>query len=189
MNIDCHVSASGSHTLTTLQLTRAVTLRAADIDDIASIRYVHEAAFLCHSAEYHTAVETAAFLDMLRRPDYGRELLNSNLMIADIGGEIVGTAGWLAADDRGKSARIRKVFVRPMFGNSGIGRLLVNDAELRAARAGYLDFSVRATLSSTAFYKRMGYRVSSHGVLALQGADLPITYMRKAAKAPSSEYH
>ncbi len=177
--------------LATLKLSRVASLRAVTVDDIAAIRYVHKAAFQSYSAEYHTPQEMEAFLHMLRHPDYGLEILNSHLAIATIGGEIVGTAGWVGADDRGTAARLRKVFVRPMFGGAGIGRMLVLDAETRASRAGFFDFSVRSSVSSIAFYKRLGYRISSHGVFATpNGVDLPITYMRKAAQPrASAEYH
>jgi len=177
--------------LATLQLSRVAVLRAVTVDDIAAIRYVHEAAFQTYSAEYHTLQEIAAFIHMLRHPDYGLEILNSHMMAATIGGEIVGTAGWIRADDRGTAARLRKVFVRPMFVGAGIGRMLLLDAETRASRAGFFDFSVRASVSSIAFYKRLGYRISSHGVFAtLDGVDLPITYMRKAAQQRSpAGYH
>lgn len=177
--------------LATLQLSRVVSLRSATVDDIASIRYLHEAAFQSYSAEYHTAQEMSAFVDMLRHPDYGLEILSSHVVVALIGGEIVGTAGWLSSDDRGAAARLRKVFVRPMFGGAGVGRMLVLDAETRASKAGFFDFSVRASVSAIAFYKRLGYRISSHGVFATpSGVDLPITYMRKAAQQRSpSGYH
>jgi predicted N-acetyltransferase YhbS len=177
--------------LTELQLYRAATLRPARIDDIASVRYVHEAAFLSYSAEYHTVQEAAAFVDMVRQPDYYAELMRVNLAVAIIGGEIVGTAGWLSADDRAGTARLRYVFVRPMFGGTGIGRMLVLDAEARAAAAGFFDFAVRTGVSSIPFYQRLGYRVSSHGVYATpSGVDMPVTYMRKSTGRPArKEYH
>lgn len=177
--------------LPSLRLHHCVKLRPANVDDIASIRYVHETAFQCYSAEYHTPQETAAFLDMLRDVSYGLSILRSNVFVAMIGEEIVGTAGWLAADDRGAAARLKQVFVRPLFGGAGIGRLLVNDAEKRAARAGFFDFSVRVSVASIAFYKKLGYRVSSHGVFTMpNGVELPVTYMRKAtARRHNVEYH
>jgi predicted N-acetyltransferase YhbS len=177
--------------LASLQLSRVVTLRAVTIDDIPTIRYVHEAAFQTYSAEYHTPHEMAAFRDMVRRPEYALELLQSQLSVATISGEIVGTAGWVASDDRSGAARMRKVFVRPMFGGGGIGRMLVLDAETRASRFGFFEFSVRASVSSIAFYKRLGYRISSHGVFGTpSGVDMPITYMRKAAQVwTAGSYH
>jgi GNAT superfamily N-acetyltransferase len=178
--------------LTELQLSRAVALRPVRIDDVASVRYVHESAFLSYSAEFHTAQETSAFLDMVRRPDYYADLLRANLVMASIGGEIVGTAGWLpAAGDRASVARLRNIFVRPLFGGTGIGRMLLLDAEARAAHAGFFDFTVRTSAGSIAFYKRLGYRISSHGVFATpSGVDLPVTYMRKSIGKPAKAgYH
>lgn len=177
--------------LSELQLFRAATLRPVSVDEIASVRYVHEAAFTCYSAEYHTAQETAAFIAMIRQPDYYVDLLRVNLAVAVIGGEIVGTAGWLPADDRAGTARLRYVFVRPLFGGTGIGRMLVLDAEARAAHAGFFDFAVRTSVSSIAFFQRLGYRISSHGVYSIPpGVDMPVTYMRKSmGRPPRREYH
>lgn len=176
--------------LSEIQLFRVVTLRPIGVDDIANVRYLHEASFTAFSAEAHTAQETAAFLDMVRRPEYVFEVARCNLVGAYIGGELVGTAGWLAADDRGAAARLRKVFVRPMFGGSGVGRRLVLDAEARAARAGFLEMSVRTNVAAMSFYKRLGYKVTSHGVFATpSGVDLPVTYLRKTTKRPLSGLH
>ncbi|MDX2263843.1 MAG: GNAT family N-acetyltransferase [Hyphomicrobiales bacterium] len=176
--------------MSTLQLSRVTLLRPVTIDDIAAIRHIHQAAFQSYSAEYHTAQEQAAFNDMVRRADYALEILNSHVSVAIIGGEIVGTAGWVGADERGAAARLRKVIVRPMFGGCGVGRMLVLDAERRAQRAGFSDFSVRASVSSIPFYKRLGYRITSHGVFATpSGVDLPITYMRKAQNRQTVGYH
>jgi GNAT superfamily N-acetyltransferase len=151
------------------------------VDDISSVRYVHGSAFQILSGEYHTQEESAAFSDMIRRPEYGREVLTNNVVGAWIDREMVGTAGWCPGDNRCKTARIRQVFVGPLFAGTGIGRLLLMDAENRALKAGFQFFSVRAAVSTVPFYEKLGYLVSSHGVLPTpNGVGMPIVFMRKA---------
>lgn len=166
--------------ITRLNLSACVALRLVDMDDLSSVRYVQGSAFQVLSGEHHTPEESAAFADMIRRPDYGREVLANNVVGAWIDGEMVGTAGWCPGDNRCKTARIRHLFVGPMFAGTGIGSHLLVDAENRAHRAGFQFFSVRAAVSAVPFYEKLGYFVSSHGVLPTpSGVGMPVVFMRK----------
>jgi putative acetyltransferase len=166
--------------VTRLNLSACVTLRPVGVDDVSSVRHVHVSSFQVLSGEHHTQEETAAFADMIRRPEYGREVLNNNVYGAWIDGQIVGTAGWCPGDNRCRTARIRQVFVEPLFAGAGIGGLLLMDAENRALRAGFHLFSVRVAVSAVPFFERHGYIVSSHGVLPTPaGVGMPVVFMRK----------
>lgn len=161
-------------------LTEAVKLRPATIDDFSSIRYVHATSFRILASEHHSESEIKAHVDMIYRPEYGDSILSTDLTVATIDNEIVGTAGWAPADDNGSTARIRKVFVRPLFTGTGIGKLLLNTAEDRAKRAGFEDFSVRANINAVSFYENRGYDITSYGVMPTQiKVDLPVAFMRK----------
>ncbi len=171
---------------TKCDLSRSVVLRPVGIDDMSSVRYVHATAFRILAAEHHSDEQLAARVAEIMRPDYVREVLDSALYCAWVDGEIVGTAGWCPADDNGKTARIRKVYVRPLFTNCGIGGLLLRNAEERACRSGFVDFSVRANVNAIAFYKQAGYEITSHGVMPTYGnIDLPVAFMRKKARVTS----
>lgn len=167
-----------------------VVLRPLDIDDLSFARYVHASAMRALGARLHTPEEVEAFVQTVYSRDYGDKLLRHDVHAAWLDGEMVGTAGWCAATDVSRTARVTDVFVRPMFTGSGVGRLLVGAAERRALNAGLRDFSTRATAGSARFFEQLGYQVSSHGVQRLpSGVDLPVVFMRKrpatAARSPA----
>ncbi len=163
-----------------VDLSHSVTLKPVSVDDISSVRYVHITAFRILASEHHTEEEIQAHVDLIQRPEYVDTILTSALYCSWIEDEIVGTAGWCPADDNGSTARIRNVFVRPLFTNCGIGRLLVENAEARAHQAGFRDFSVRANINAVSFYERLGYEISSYGVMSTRSnIDLPVAFMRK----------
>lgn len=165
-----------------LNLSACVTLRPVGMDDVASVRYIHSSAFQVLSGEYHSQEESAAFTQMIRTPEYAREVLTNNVHAAWIDREMVGTAGWCPGDNRCKTARIRQLFVRPLFVGVGIGGFLLKDAENRAMRAGFHYFTVRAPVGAVPFYEGLGYSVSSHGVLPTpSGVGMPVVFMRKKA--------
>jgi GNAT superfamily N-acetyltransferase len=157
-----------------------VTIRRVGMDDWASVRYVHAAAFRLLAGSDCEPAEVEALAAYVRSQDYAERLQAENLHAAWLDGQLIGTAGWIPADDSGSLARITSVFVRPLFTRMGIGRKLTLDAEARARAAGFERFSARATLNAVGFFEKLGYDVTSHGVHAIateQG--MPVTYMRK----------
>jgi GNAT superfamily N-acetyltransferase len=161
-------------------LSDRILIRPVGVDDWANVRYVHSSAFRLLSASFCTPNEIDAFTAFVRSEAYAERLMWENLHAAWLDDELVGTAGWIPADDSGTQARITSVFVRPLFTGAGIGRRLVRDAEARALAAGFERFSTRATLNSVAFFEKLGYDVTSYGVHAVAGHQtLPVTYMRK----------
>lgn len=161
-------------------LSERILIRPVGVDDWANVRYVHSSAFRLHSASVCTPNEIDAFTAFVRSETYAERLMWENLHAAWLDGEIVGTAGWVPADDSGTQARITSVFVRPLFTGAGIGHRLVRDAEARALAAGFERFSARATLNSVTFFEKLGYDVTSYGVHAVMGHQtMPVTYMRK----------
>lgn len=157
-----------------------VTIKRVGMDDWASVRYVHATAFRIFAGGDCEPAEVEAFASYVRSPEYVERLQAENLCAGWLNGELVGTAGWMPADDSGSLARITSVFVQPLFTRLGIGRKLALDAEMRARTAGFVRFSARATLNSVGFFEKLGYDVTSHGIHAIateQG--MPVTYMRK----------
>ncbi len=166
----------------------AVTLRPATIDDLSSIRYVHMTSFRILAAEHHSENEIQARVEDILRTEYFEEILEADLYCAIVDNEIVGTGGWCPADDNGATARIRKIFVRPLFTGCGIGRLLVEAAEERARRAGFNEFTTRANINSVAFFEHMNFEISSYGVMPTRsGVDLPVAFMRKRSAVQLQE--
>lgn len=166
--------------LSNTEFLKAVTFRPVTLDDLSSIRYVHMTAFRILGAEYHSADEIQAYVDDMVHMEYFEEILQYDIYCAQVEDEIVGTGGWCPTDDSGSTARIRKVFVRPLFTNVGIGSMLVQLAEQRAIQAGYENFSVRANINAVSFYESLDFEISSYGVMPTRsGIDLPVAFMRK----------
>ena len=116
-------------------------------------------------------------------------MLAVELHVGVIDGQIVASAGWQPGDDRGTTARISAVYVHPMFVNCGIGRRLVEEVEVHAARAGYSRGSVRSTIYAVPFFLKLGYDIASHGVANQVVADraIPVAFMRKQIRIASGE--
>lgn len=158
-------------------------VRRLGIDDISTVRYVHAAAFKTLAGALLSEDEINAFVGHVQAPGYAEALMQTNMWVALVNGQIVGTAAWTPGDDSGATARIASVFVDPMFAQCGIGRRLMLEVERRAAEAGYQRYSVRATASAVPFFQALGYEIASHGVSSLSVTEgtLPVTFMRKAA--------
>jgi GNAT superfamily N-acetyltransferase len=165
-------------------LISAADVRPIGIDDLSTVRYIHAAALRTPAASRLSETEIAAFAAYVYSDAYTGLLVEAarakRLLGATVGEDLVGTAGWSPADDRGAVARLICVFVLPLFAGCGLGRLLALAAEDQARRAGFRCFTVRATLNASGFFTQLGYEVSSRGVWALgPGQSLPVTFLRK----------
>jgi GNAT superfamily N-acetyltransferase len=161
-----------------------IEIRSIGLDDYAAVRSVHLASVRWLAASFLDTDEMRPLLSGVGTIEYTDALFTEDLTGAWLGGDLVGTAGWLAADDSGRSARITSVFVRPLFMRIGVGRLLVREAEARARKHGYRSFSVRATPLSAVFFQRLGYEITSHGSMAVDAErSLPLTFLRRTEPA------
>jgi N-acetylglutamate synthase-like GNAT family acetyltransferase len=163
-------------------LSAGVTIRRATIDDFSTIRYIHARAVTTSMGAHLSDEEANAYLAHIHSVDFVDELVTTELYVAELVGQIVGTAAWQASDDSGSIARIRDVFVDGMFLQCGIGRRLVADIESRAMQSGFTRFAIRATANSVPFFQRIGYDVASSGVSTSPGMKIcmPVTFLRKS---------
>ena len=165
-------------------LSQLVTLRAITLEDLPAVRHLHALAYKVATAARLSEAEIEAFARHVRSVSYCDDLLREHVVCAFIHDELVGTAGWCPADDRGVAARIRSVFVRPLFAREGLGQTLVRDAEARARKAGFREFTVQAGPHAQPFFAALGYEVSSYGTQTLSdGAALPVVFMRRTDEA------
>lgn len=159
----------------------ALELRPLSIDDFSIMRYIHASAFQSMANAYYPDDEVNAFASYVNTPAYADMVRGENVLAGFLGPEMVATAGWVPADDNGVSARIRSVYVRPLFTGIGIGRKMALEAELWARRSGFRSFGARVTLNAVGFFEALGYEVTSHGVHMLPGErGLPVCFMRKS---------
>lgn len=154
-----------------------VLIRAVGLDDWSAVRHVHAASFNRFKA---FDPELAAALGQLTAsPEYIEDLQQEDLHAAWLDNVLVGTCGWLATDDSGDAARITSLHVDPLFSRLGIGHLLIEDAEARAAAAGFGTFTARTIESSVGFFISLGYEIASYGSSSLGGAVAPVIFLRK----------
>ena len=157
-----------------------VAIRPAVFEDLATVRYIHDNAFKRDAPAYFSEDEIAAFSRHVQTPGYGDKLIAEGLQVAVLGHDLVGTAAWTGVPDGRATARIRHVYVRPLFSGLGIGHHLVEAMESQAARAGYDLLTVRATLNAVGFFESRGYAVASFGTRVLTAdTSLAVAFMRK----------
>lgn len=174
---------AGTHAVTD-EIATAAEIRPIGPDDLAEVRSLHSSSFRMLAAHTFTEEEIAAFTDHVYSLAYTEALSEAiwrdQLFGAWLGRQLMGTAGWMAGDGNASSARIRWIYVRPLFTGLGLGTRLVEAAEAAARRGGFEVLSVEATLNAVEFFAGLGYQTSSHGVRALpRGQSLAVAYMRR----------
>ncbi|MEZ5849721.1 MAG: GNAT family N-acetyltransferase [Hyphomicrobiaceae bacterium] len=179
MRNSVHQSA---HKSTCVNLLDGVDLRPIDADDWSRVRELHTVSFDRLGASQLGDEHVAAFKDLVSSPEYTAMLQQESLCGAWVDGFLAGTCGWVAANDAGNVARLTSLFVHPLFTRMGLGQLLVADAEQRARNAGFQTFAVRALPDVAAFFARLDYEVTSHGVMSIMGpVTAPVVFLRKSA--------
>lgn len=159
----------------------ALELRPVSVDELSTLRYIHASAFKSMANASYPDEEIAAFCSYIYTSAYADLVLGENLFAGYLGGEMVATGGWTPADDNGVSARIRSIYVRPLFTGIGIGRRMTLEAEKQARRSGFRSFGARVTVNAIGFFEALGYEITSYGVHVLPGErGLPVCFMRKS---------
>ena len=100
-------------------------------------------------------------------------------LIADLAGQPVGCAG-LSALPGGRTAEVRRLYVRPAHHGNGIARTLMSCAHHHAARHGMTRLILDVLPARTAvisFYRRLGYTETEPFETE---SPVPMTYMERA---------
>jgi GNAT superfamily N-acetyltransferase len=168
----------------------AAEVRPITIDELSSVRYIHAASFRRRAGQHYAPSDIEAFAEHVHGLNYTDALSDvvrqQQLYGAWLEGELVGTAGWSAARDGEVAARLRFIFVRPLFTGLGLGGRLLLEAEDVARQAGFRTFNARATLNAAEFFERFGYQRLGSGVRPLSPTRaLPVAFMRKKDAAVS----
>ena len=121
-----------------LQADVPAIITRVGLDDWSSVRHVHMLSFSRligpSLSDGEAAVET--YKAVVAAPEHTEALQAANLYVAWVDGYMTGTCGWLPVGDRGTAARLTAVYVDPTFTRLGIGRRLVQAAEVQAYTAG-----------------------------------------------------
>ncbi len=167
-----------------MDLLQSLTLRPVSIDDLSNVRYIHSGAFRLMAASCYSDEEIAAFSAYVYTVAYGEVIQRENMLAGFLDNEMVATASWVHADDDSNSARIRSLYVRPLFFGLGISRFMAQAAESSARKSGLRNFGARVTLNAVGFFEAIGYEVTSHGVQLLPANQgMPVTFMRKCDRS------
>ena len=85
-------------------------------------------------------------------------------------------------DPATEPARIRAIFVHPVWARQGIGSLILKHCEDAARASGFLCFEMGSTLTGVPLYRLKGYRELERIEVPLpNGEVLPVVRMRKDA--------
>lgn len=127
-------------------------LRIAQPADAEAIsRLISEALRRTNAADYSSKViegMTAAY----NVPRVGLMIRGREMLVADTGGEIVGTIGYAGG-------AVRSLFIAPPHQGQGIGRCLIEAVETLARRSHIRSLTVAASLTAIGFYRRCGFEM------------------------------
>jgi putative acetyltransferase len=154
-----------------------IVFRSFEMQDFAATQKMHACSFEQLATEHYTPNEMAVQIKMIQNPSYLDALCASNLSLAILNNEIVGTAGWCSHDSN--TARIRKVFVSPKHAKHGLGRSLIHRVEGQIQEHGFSEIIIRASMNAVPFYERVGFSTVKPDIMRLENLDVPVMLMRK----------
>jgi GNAT superfamily N-acetyltransferase len=163
----------------------SASIRLVAFDHLSDVRYLHSQALKNLATGELSDEEFTAAKAIVYSPKYvdalGAAIGRRQFFGSWIGEALVGTAGWSTMDDADGVARIRSIFVSPLYTRMGLAQDLLAHVEVQAADAGFRTFSVRTMSNATGFFVRQGYIVTSHGARALlPDRPVPVTFLRKS---------
>ncbi|MEO1650934.1 MAG: GNAT family N-acetyltransferase [Pseudomonadota bacterium] len=174
-------------------LDQLITISALTIDCMADVRYLHARAFKATAPAYFTDDEIGVFLDHINTQAYSDAIVKAvragNVFGARIDRELVATSGWDYGVARGSPAKLRWVFVNPMFQGQGIGRRMVSNVELDAMCAGYETMSARVLPTLSDFLGQLGYAETGRSAERFENSTLLSTHILKKRLMQSAINH
>src|SRR5207249_6791769 len=85
-----------------------------------------------------------------------------------------------ALDPGTEPARIRAMYTDPDFTRQGVGRLVLNQCEDAARRAGFKSATMMATMAGVPLYRACGYAEAEPVVrVSVDGIEVPLVRMEK----------
>jgi GNAT superfamily N-acetyltransferase len=177
------------HPSTDVTTEPRLRIRPAGPDDYSTIRYVQSAAVRTLASSLLDENEVIAAIETINSTSYAAGLMAKTVFLAELNGDVVGTCAWFPNDDRGHAARIGGLFVLPLFQGHGFGRMLLEHAELDAARHGYERFNAIAPVSVADLFTSLEYTVSSFGTSrdVIPSVAVQVAFLRKPDIAPTQK--
>ena len=171
-------------------------MRKANAADIPALAKLIEASVRRLQVEDYTPVQIEAALRTAFTVD-SQLIEDGTYFVVEQSGKIAGCGGWsqrktLCGGDHHAvrenelldpvqdAAKIRAIFVHPLWARRGIGSFLLKAAEDAAMAAGFTRLEMGATLTGVPVYLRRGYRVVEEMAVPLEeGVTLPVVRMVK----------
>jgi len=171
-------------------------VRVATDADVPALRSLIDASVRALSAGYYAPAQIDAALTHVFGVD-SQLIADSTYYVIDGPAGPMACGGWSArrtlfggdqmkrADDsrldpRTDAARIRAFFVHPEWSRRGLATRLFTECELAARAAGFHSFELMATLPGEPLYAALGFAPVERVELAIGGAVVPFTRMRRA---------
>jgi GNAT superfamily N-acetyltransferase len=164
----------------------SAVIKGVEFDHLSDVRYLHAHSLKSLATGEFSDEDFTAAKAVIYSPKYvdglGGAIRRKQFFGAWVGQTLVGTSGWSMMDDSASTARIRSIFVSPLYSRMGLAQKLLAHTEQHASNLGYDTYSVRSMANATGFFVRQGYAVTSHGVRnILPGRTVPVTFLRKTA--------
>ena len=169
--------------------------RVATRDDIPVLTEIMNASIAKLQQSFLTPEQVAASFELM---GMDTQLIDDGTYYAILDGEeIVGCGGWSrratlygANHTKGRdatlltpgtdAARIRAMYTHPGHARRGIGRLIMDLCEKKAAQEGFTRYELMATLSGEPLYRACGYLPVVHeDVPTSSGVTVPLIKMEK----------
>jgi GNAT superfamily N-acetyltransferase len=154
---------------------RVREFRETDLFAVKSL--IHRTVVVCYAGHYCPEA-VRFFVNYHDDQAILRDAREGCIIVFEKAGRIVGT-GTLAGDE------IKRVFVDPACQREGVGRLIVEQLENRAAAAGAPLVKLDASRPSRSFYEQLGYAVVERASLPVEnGRRLDFFRMQKMMCVP-----
>jgi N-acetylglutamate synthase-like GNAT family acetyltransferase len=167
-----------------------VAIRTARADEIPILEALIERSARGLSRSDYGEAEIEALIAHIFGVD-SEVVEDGTYLVAEIDGQIAGCGGWsrrrtlfgrdrFAARDDGlldpatDAARIRAFFVDPAFARRGVGKAILAACETEAAKAGFRELTLMATLPGLPFYAASGFIAGQE--MHVLAADLQIRF-------------
>ncbi len=154
-------------------------IRPATLDDVAQVEDLIHRSMWCLGVRDYSPAQITSVLKYAMGVDTQLVRDGTYFVVTEAdGGRIVGAGGWsfrklLHGGDgakqpgdeapldpaRGDAARIRAFFIDPAHARRGIGRMLLDVCEAKAADAGFTRMELAATLTGVNLYRACGFEV------------------------------
>jgi len=155
---------------------KQLKIREFELSDLEYVKdLIKRTIDICYRDVY--CKEIMDFFDMFH---WGGNILKTAqdgyIVVAEVQGEIVGTGSLIGG-------AILRVFVDPAYQKQGIGKMIMNELEMRATMNGVETVQLRALANAKKFYESLGYLTVANSLVEVDnGRNFEYYQMEKRLK-------